>query len=199
MSLDPDSDLKHYTIHDYTFVSNINGSKSVLDRNVCSRTLSDQITSGKIDYTYHQSDHLLCNMACDLDHSSTSVSTDREPKNCIDWAKINTKQIKAYHEKANKAGIHARKLYDLNGDANRLIEDTMASLDYTVKTSLPKRNKPKKDQAVAGWSENIKPIKNPIDYWRDKADSSKHAKLMLNKSKAKYKLAVRKLIQEKQT
>ena len=199
MSLDPESDLKHYTIHDYTFVSNINGSKSVLDRIVCSRTLSDQIISCKIDYSYHQSDHLVCNMACDLDHSSTSVSADREPKNCIDWAKIKSKHIKAYHEKAHKAGIHARKLYDLNGDANRIIEDTMASLDYAAKMSIPKRNKTKNDHAVAGWYENIQPIKNAIDYWRDKADSSKHAKQMFNKSKAKYKLAVRKLIHEKQT
>ena len=120
-------------------------------------------------------------MACDLDHSSTSVSTDREPKNRIDWAKINPKHIKAYHEKANKASIHARKLYDLNGDANHLIEETMASLDYAAKTSIPKRDKPKKDHAVAGWYENMQPMRNTIDYWRDKADSSKHAKLMFNK------------------
>lgn len=102
LSMDKQSDLRFYDEKDYTFESNINGSKTLIDRIICSDSISD--------YTYRDSDHMLWKLT--VSHNNfTSRPDKKEYRKGLNWDIASNLSIRAYKEKETRCCREVQKEY----------------------------------------------------------------------------------------
>ena len=201
LNIDENSDKKFYETNAYSYESFINGSKSLIDRVMGTKSIQSMFEHSFIDYGYMNSDHHLCTMRLEnkIIQKQPKAAVIRKPSLC--WKKATDVNLSAYREKANKACKEIFSRYLIDHDANKLINNTTDALRKAANLTIPKvKSKAINKHKIAGWNDVVGPILERINWLKSLTHQypNEQLKLMLRREKAAYKRAVRQLQKLKQ-
>ena len=152
-----------------TFISQINGAQRLLDRVVCSSTVSPLCTHVSISDEYRKSDHFCVKSSWQFDspivQSNSNSSAKHNYTYSISRTMKNPKAIKAYIEKAN---LLCKQLQDKMLDPEALLSKTVQCLKETASNCFPKKRsvsaqKRAIDCNLIGYNDIMLPLKNDVN------------------------------------
>ncbi len=167
---------------DFSYESNIDGSQSLIDHFIMSRSLSTSVNCAKVIHMGNNlSDHSIISMSLSVNVDYVSESTVGSSQKIIQWDKAGANDILNYKTILDSKLLE-HNLVELSVSCNHMQCDDPVHLEtidivtsHVVKccidaseSSIPTKltgNKETKLKCVPGWSEKVEPLKRDSLFW----------------------------------